>query len=129
MTKNYLFLVFLVLRCVGIYSQESMKNMSSIEPLLELAKRGNYAGDKRLRHRWGKDVPIYTQRTSFLYYVRDQIGEPLMWVSLVMGKFMSRRLNDILLDKKNSFMFWEKTLLLFLFFIISFKLVLNIIIN
>ena len=85
--------------------EELNKDVSSLTPYMKLAINGNYPGDKRVRFKYGRISPIYNQRTSFLYYVRKEVGEKIMWVTLAMGMFIN--LDEILFDKKRSFQYWE----------------------
>jgi len=79
-----------------------LKNSNEIGRLLKLTMSGLYPGDKRLKS--GTNRPIYTQRTSFLYYSRKNIGEAMLWDTLSMG--VMKDLSIIISDKKASIDLW-----------------------
>jgi len=101
-------LVSALLLTFGLPPVHGNRNVSSINTLTRLSQNGEYVGDTRTRvSKEGKRSPIYNQRTSFLYYLRKQVGHSLIWSTLSMGVF--EHLNEILLDKKDSFEFWMNT--------------------
>ena len=70
-----------------------------------LSVRGLYPGDERLKK--DKDEPVYTQRTSFLYYSRQNVGNAMIWNTLFMG--VIGNLKEIISDKKISLERWQES--------------------
>lgn len=80
-----------------------------ISPIIKefyyLSQKGVYPGDKRLKI--GKNEPIYTQRTSFLYYSRKEVGSAMIWNTLSMGIIGNSK--DLVSDKKISLEEWKNS--------------------
>ena len=90
----------------NVYVYEQGNDVQSLEPYMKMAKKGLYPGSNKTRFKWGRNIPIYNQRTSFLYYARKEIGDPMIWATLAMGIFTS--LDNFLFDKKKSFELWKE---------------------
>ena len=74
-----------------------------IDSLMPLVRSGKYPGDTRKKS--GTRRPVYTQRTSFLYYSRKYVGDPMIWTTLAMGTVSN--LHEMVSDKKQSLIEWE----------------------
>ena len=95
----YISLCFIIF--YGMYSINCLN--SEIDHYFDLAKNGSYPGDSRIKT--GTTLPVYTQRTSFLYYSRKLVSESIVWDTLYMGTV--KNLHDIISDKKVSLQIWE----------------------
>lgn len=78
--------------------------LKRVDTYMDMVRNGTYTGDDRVKN-IGGDV-LYTQRTSLLYYRREQVGDPLAWLLLAMGTV--RNGHDIISDKKKSIELWER---------------------
>ena len=71
--------------------------------LFEKSMNGTYPGDNR--RKLGTDLPVYTQRTAFLYYSREIVGESMVWSTLALGTVGN--LKELVSDKKISMLMWK----------------------
>lgn len=80
--------------------------MEKISTLLDLAVEGKYPGTNTTRHGKHGVVPIWNQRTSILYYNRNYVGKPVMWLTLSMG--VVGNANGLFSNKRTWLSYWRK---------------------
>lgn len=76
--------------------------LQRISTYLEYVHNETYVGGTRSR----SGRPHYTQRTSFLYFYRKPVGDPLVWMTLALGKVGNRGM--FFNDKKKSVQVWKE---------------------
>lgn len=87
----------------GRYAANSKEyKLERISKYLECVRNGTYPGDLRTNSR-GR--PLYTQRTSLLFYQRKHVGDPLAWMTLALGVVKNGR--ELVSDKKTSVQRWK----------------------
>lgn len=63
----------------------TVEELDKICTHMEKVSRGKYPGTNRTRPGKRGPIPIWSQRTSILYYNRRIVGDPIKWLALAMG--------------------------------------------
>lgn len=86
----------------GSFVHSEELKLNRISKYMEYVHNGNYSGGGTID---AGGRPHYTQRSSFLHFQRENVGDPLVWMTLALGKVKNG--NTLISDKKKSLETWK----------------------